>query len=852
MDAFLDKAESSSDDIKRKRGSYREIPFVHLSSSDRRVHVFSAYPKDDLHVRSNSKIAFQRVLDAVLEDASDTPSLGDSEEFAYIRTLMPLGAEEEDGFVYLSDPFIRHMVGPQLKLTERRRRLCKNHLHMIGHAAVLYQTQFGKVPATLDDLFQSGCAPGVFGRGNLVCSCGGTYSLSQDGLSGVCTHHGRPGAMVPCCEIALDEVTPDEAKAYEQFEREYSQYWRTFFDPIAIRMQIKPDKYRLETIVLPLIDNSLYTGLASVLGGEPATLEIPPVPDSNIFSVVVKLDKEMLLARSGWTPPEPQARDSISKARQISADAQKMRQIALGMHNYHDVHKRFPANASYSDEKKPLLSWRVLLLPYLGHDTLYRRFHLDEPWDSEHNRQLIGDMPKIYLATDRVPTKPGTTTFVRVVGADTLCTGTDAALRIRDTRDGTSNTALTVQVGEERAVEWTKPDDVPFNKQSLRKSLFSYFEDVALIGFSDGSTRVLPDSVADETLWAIFTRAGGETVSNVGRPVSNRNPSLPMDLGEFVGPEFEQQLGMFLTKGLSDKIGFHVCDTEPMFDFQLIGFLGQSLGSFSGRGGLGMDDDFLPIVLAIASLNAPVYVSVPLEDTDVTDEFLNSVDDALARFARRPERNMFFQFQKDFYQLPLSDGTSARSMGLQLGPVKWRFFWARIEESLYVASKVEVLEQLVQAHISDGAADTTGHAEECHAMMRIRPENWKRVLPSYRLGWAERHRLSCLHNVGRLSNLARLQTATSAVGEETAVDDSFQRMAAEVYGVQFFCPEGGDYHADGHQVTCSIHQNAADPRQRAVPREDGTIDRMLRQFKGMTVGLTFLEDGLHAVVTIDR
>ncbi len=523
MDAFLAKAESSSDDVKRTTGVYRDVPFVHLSSPDRRVHVFSAYPREDLHVRSNSQVGFQRILDTIVADDSESGTLGGSEEFAYIRTLMPLGAELEDGFIYLSDPFIRHMVGPQLKLTERRRRLCKNHLHMIGHAAVLYQTQHGKTPDSLAELAHSGCAPGIFGQGHLACPCGGSYSLSIDGLAGECSHHGRPGAMVPCCEIPLEEVTHDEAQAYRQFEREYSQYWRTFFDPIAIRLRVAPDQYRLETIVLPLIDNSLYTGLAMLLGGEPAMLDIPPVPDNSIFSIVAKLNKERLLVQSGWKPPNSQADQTLVRQRQMTVDAGKMRRMAIAMLNYHDTNRHFPLIGSFDDQKKPLLSWRVHLLPFLGHQQLYERFHLDEPWDSEHNRKLVEEMPNVYLSSDRVPMKPGTTTFVRVVGDDTLCVATDGKIQIRDVQDGTTNTAMTVEVGEKHAVEWTKPVDLEFDKATLRSALFERFEDSTLIGFADGSTRIVPKTVIDDTLWAIFTRAGGERVRGIGRSVPMRN-----------------------------------------------------------------------------------------------------------------------------------------------------------------------------------------------------------------------------------------------------------------------------------------------------------------------------------------
>ena len=88
-----------------------------VSTPDRAIHVFSAYPKPNLHVRSNSKAALERVLKAIAGD-KDVPRLGEATEFKYIRTLMLRGDKREDGLIYLSDPFIRRLVGPELKLTE--------------------------------------------------------------------------------------------------------------------------------------------------------------------------------------------------------------------------------------------------------------------------------------------------------------------------------------------------------------------------------------------------------------------------------------------------------------------------------------------------------------------------------------------------------------------------------------------------------------------------------------------------------------------------------------------------------------------------------------------------------------
>src|SRR5260370_4929892 len=150
-------------------------------------------------------------------------------------------------------------------------------------------------------------------------------------------------------------------------------------------------RYRLETFVLPLIDNSIYTGLAHILGGKPEPLDGLPVPKRNIFSMAVRLNKSELLAESGLAAPEPV--EAKTKRNVVTASdrqcANNLKQIGLALHNYNDAYARLPAVANFDKQGKPLLSWRVHLLPFIEQEDLYKEFHLDEPWDSEHNKQLI-------------------------------------------------------------------------------------------------------------------------------------------------------------------------------------------------------------------------------------------------------------------------------------------------------------------------------------------------------------------------------------------------------------------------------------------------------------------------------
>src|SRR6185312_11489838 len=92
--------------------------------------------------------------------------------------------------------------------------------------------------------------------------------------------------------------------------------------------------------------------------------------------------------------------------------------IMIGLHQYHDAHGKLPPPAITDKAGKPLLSWRVALLPYLEQVALYNQFHLDEPWDSEHNRKLLPQMPKVYACTGNAPSVPYGTFYQAFVGKD--------------------------------------------------------------------------------------------------------------------------------------------------------------------------------------------------------------------------------------------------------------------------------------------------------------------------------------------------------------------------------------------------------------------------------------------------
>ncbi|MCP4512303.1 MAG: DUF1559 domain-containing protein, partial [Fuerstiella sp.] len=228
-------------------------------------------------------------------------------------------------------------------------------------------------------------------------------------------------------------------------------------------------------------------------------------------SVAVELDAmEQSLAPVAVALLLPAVQAARGAAQQMQ-DSNSLKQIGLAMHNYHETYRKFPARGNYDRNGKPLLSWRVHLLPFLDQQQLYDQFKLDEPWDSDHNLPLAGQIPDVYR--NKQLDDPTRTVFVTLDGKGTFMEGTKG-LSFRDFTDGTSNTLMVVETNPGNAVVWTRPEDLVFdqNEPSNGVGLIRLQGFQAL--FTDGAVQMLSAEIDDETLRRLILRNDGEIVGD--------------------------------------------------------------------------------------------------------------------------------------------------------------------------------------------------------------------------------------------------------------------------------------------------------------------------------------------------
>ena len=202
---------------------------------------------------------------------------------------------------------------------------------------------------------------------------------------------------------------------------------------------------------------------------------------------------------------------AVGQVRQAARQTESMnnlRQLALASLNHESAMMKFPVD----DEK---FSWRVRILPFIEQGNLHDRINFDEPWDSEHNKQVLAKTPKAFQAPGSKVAE-GMTVYRSFKG--TLGGNDGQGIGFGQITDGSSNTILVTQVPDEMATHWAKPDSLEVNDDVAKKLLAG--KDRLLTAFCDGSTHLLPDTMGTDDLKHLLDPSDG---NHVELPSRRRN-----------------------------------------------------------------------------------------------------------------------------------------------------------------------------------------------------------------------------------------------------------------------------------------------------------------------------------------
>ncbi len=249
-------------------------------------------------IYSNSHRAIRKMVDALTDQAAN---LHEELDYRYATTLLPPSGDAKSAYLFASEAFLKRLVSPAFKISEKRRLQCFNNLVMLNNAALFYRLENGHSAGSLTDLIE-----GKFINPNkLVCPHGGAYAIDVERDTCTCSLHNRLKYLTPNVELNVLKVSSAEQQQYNRYKRRYESFWKSMFDPLAIRVTVDRTM-KLEVCVLPFANSSIYRDLRNWLDETPQPIRTARIAPSAVASLVLVAGRERIRSFLRQIPGVPE------------------------------------------------------------------------------------------------------------------------------------------------------------------------------------------------------------------------------------------------------------------------------------------------------------------------------------------------------------------------------------------------------------------------------------------------------------------------------------------------------------------------------------------------------------------
>jgi len=276
---WLDEMQNRHPQLVHQEFNYRGHKVLVHYTNDRVVSSFRVR-HDNYAIMSNSHRAIRKIIDVAVELS---PSLQGELDYRYVTTLLPPSTDANSGYFYASEAFIKRLIGPAVKISQKRRRQCFNNLVMLNNASLFYRLEHSDSPASLSELIEGGFVDSE----KIVCPHGGSYAFDTEHDMCTCSLHNRLRYLTPNGELSVLKISDQEASEYDRYKKRYQKFWQPMFDPVAVRISVGR-QLRLEGCVLPFANGSMYRDIRQAVEKAPraiGTSKIAPTAVTSLFTV---------------------------------------------------------------------------------------------------------------------------------------------------------------------------------------------------------------------------------------------------------------------------------------------------------------------------------------------------------------------------------------------------------------------------------------------------------------------------------------------------------------------------------------------------------------------------------------